>query len=69
MTTIADTDLLVGPKSAHQSVSVSGRHHRSPFSEVRAARRQRALAVVAVCTGIVSVSVAASAAVVLGLGA
>ncbi|MBM7804064.1 hypothetical protein JOE58_003315 [Curtobacterium luteum] len=69
MTTIADTGLLVGPKNAHQSVSFSGRHHRSSFSEVRAARRQRTLAIVAISTGILSVSVAASAAVVIGLGA
>ncbi|PCN49555.1 hypothetical protein Csp2054_00975 [Curtobacterium sp. 'Ferrero'] len=70
MTMIADTDLQVGPKSAHPSVSVSGRrHHRTSFSEVRAARRQRALQLVAISTGLLSVSVAASAAVVIGLGA
>jgi hypothetical protein len=71
VTDISPADLAIAPRTAHDAVSLRrGRHpHRSPFSEVRAARRQHGLQVAAVSTGIVSVTVAASAAIVLSLSA
>lgn len=71
MTSISPADLSIAPTTAHDAVSLRhGRHtHRSPFSEVRAVRRQHSLQVAAVSTGIVSVTVAASAAIVLSLSA
>ncbi|WIB68557.1 MULTISPECIES: hypothetical protein [unclassified Curtobacterium] len=42
---------------------------RSPFTEIREARHQRALVASATVTGIVSVTVASLALVTLGLGA
>lgn len=71
MTTITATDFQVAPRTAHDAVSLrrAGSTHRSPFSEVREARRQHMLQVAAVSTGILSVTVAASAAIVLTLTA
>lgn len=71
MTTITATDFQVAPRTAHDAVSLrrAGATHRSPFSEVREARRQHMLRVAAVSTGILSVTVAASAAIVLTLAA
>ena len=71
MTTITATDFQVAPRTAHDAVSLRRAQHanRSPFSEVREARRQHMLQVAAVSTGILSVTVAASAAVVLTLSA
>jgi hypothetical protein len=69
MTTITATDFQVAPRTAHGAVSRRRTRstHRSPFSEVREARRQHMLQVAAVSTGILSVTVAASAAIVLTL--
>ncbi len=69
MTTITATDFQVAPRTAHDAVSLRRTRstHRSPFSEVREARRQHTLQVAAVSTGILSVTVAASAAIVLTL--
>jgi len=71
MTTITATDFQVAPRTAHDAVSLRRTRstHRSPFSEVREGRRQHMLQVAAVSTGILSVTVAASAAIVLTLSA
>ncbi|MBT2502207.1 hypothetical protein [Curtobacterium sp. ISL-83] len=70
MNAITEPDLSFGPKAAHDAVSHGRRHHhRSTFSEVRAAQHQRTLAIAATATGIASVTIAASAAVLLGLTA
>lgn len=69
MTTITAADFQVAPKAAHDGVGVrrsrAARHNR--FSEVREARRQHVLQLAAVSTGILSVTVAASATIVLTL--
>lgn len=69
MTTITATEFQVAPRTAHDAVSLRRTRftHRSPFSEVREARRQHMLQVAAVSTGILTV--AASAAIVLTLTA
>lgn len=71
MTMITAADLQIAPISAHDAVALRRRRpaQRSPFSEVREARRQHTLQVAAISTGIVSVTAAASAAVVLVLSA
>ncbi|MDP4332436.1 hypothetical protein Q7F20_03575 [Curtobacterium sp. A7_M15] len=71
MTTITATDFQVAPRTSHDAVSLRRTRstHRSPFSEVRDARRQHMLQVAAVSTGILTVTVAASAAIVLTLTA
>ncbi|KTR40378.1 hypothetical protein NS263_07900 [Curtobacterium oceanosedimentum] len=71
MTTITVTDFQVAPRTAHNIVSLRRTRstHSSRFSEVREARRQHTLQVAAVSTGILSVTVAASAAIVLTLAA
>ncbi len=53
MTTITATDFQVAPRTAHDAVSLRRTRstHRSPFSEVREARRQHVLQVAAVSTG------------------
>lgn len=69
MTTITIPDFQLAPKTAHDAVSLRRRRpaQRDPLSEVREARRQHVLQVAAVSTGIASVTLAASAAVVLTL--
>lgn len=67
MTTIA-ADLDTGPTSARHAVSSTSRRGTT-FSEVRQARLQHGLQVAAVTTGLVSVTVAASAAILLGVSA
>ncbi|MCJ1714745.1 hypothetical protein ACLBWP_06640 [Microbacterium sp. M1A1_1b] len=69
--TAAPIESAAGPKAAFDAVAIRARraHHRGTFSEVRDAHRHRALQVAAVSSGIVSVTVLASAAVVLGLSA
>lgn len=69
--TAAPIESAAGPTAAFDAVAIrAGRmHHRSAFSEVRDAQRQRTLQLAAVSSGIVSVTVLASAAVVLGLSA
>jgi hypothetical protein len=64
-------DAVLTPKHAHTAVArrVRCTSERSPFTEVREQARQRTLMVAATTTGIVTVTVAASAAVVIGLGA
>ncbi len=71
MTTITAGDLRVAPSTAHDVVALHRRRpsQRSPFSEVVEARRQHTLQVVAISTGILSVTVASSAAIVLSLSA
>ncbi|WIE74996.1 hypothetical protein [Curtobacterium sp. MCSS17_007] len=71
MTTFTAPDTLMVPSTAHAARSGRSRRvaSRSPFSEVREQARQRTLMLAATATGIVSVTVAASAAVVLGLSA
>ena len=71
MTTITATDFQVAPRTAHDAVSLRRTRstYRSPFSEVREARRQHMLQVAAVSTGIITVTVAASAAIILTLAA
>ncbi|KTR41095.1 hypothetical protein NS263_05515 [Curtobacterium oceanosedimentum] len=71
LTTITAGDLRVAPSTAHDVVALRRRRpsQRSPFSEVVEARRQHTLQVAAVSTGILSVTVAASAAIVLSLSA
>ncbi len=71
MTTITATDFQVAPRTAHDAMSLRRTRstHSSPFSEVREARRQHVLQVAAVSTGILTVTVAASAAIVLTLTA
>lgn len=74
MTTIA-AHLHTGPETARSAVSATpARSHASVagdvvFSEVRQARLQHGLQVAAVTTGLFSVTVAASAAILLGLSA
>lgn len=68
MTTIA-ADLDTGPTSARHAVSSTSRRRGTTFSEVRQARLQHGLQVAAVATGLVSVTVAASAAILLGVSA
>ncbi|WIJ45540.1 hypothetical protein [Curtobacterium citreum] len=70
MTTITAADFQVAPRTAHDAVSLRRTPHanRSPFSEVREARRQHVLQVAAVSTGILSVTVTV-AAIVLTLAA
>ena len=62
---------ISAPKQAFEATSVTSRRnrHRGGFSELRDAQRQRTLQIAAVSTGIVSVSVLASATAVLGLSA
>lgn len=68
--TAAPIESATGPKAAFDAVAIRARaHHRSPFSEVRDAQRHRALQFAAIGSGVVSVTVLASAAVVLGLSA
>lgn len=74
MTTVTATPIesAAGPKAAFDAVVIRTRRahqHRSTFSEVRDAQRQRTLQLAAISSGIVSVTVLASAAVVLGLSA
>lgn len=71
VTTITAPDLQLAPTSAHDVVSLrrTPTDKRCPFSEVREARRQHTLQVAAISTGIVTVTVAASAAVILALSA
>lgn len=66
MTTIA-ADLDTGPTSARHAVSSTSRRRGAAFSEVRQARLQHGLQVAAVTTGLVSMTVAASAAILLGI--
>lgn len=64
--TIIAADLDTGPKTAR----AAGTGRTTPrFSEVVEARRQRGLQVAAVSTGLLSVTVAASAAILMGLSA
>ncbi|WP_439692424.1 hypothetical protein ACRQ4B_16225 [Curtobacterium sp. SP.BCo] len=69
MTTITIPELQLAPTSAHDAVSLRRRRsaQRDPLTEVIETRRQHALQVAAVSTGIASVTLAASAAVVLTL--
>ncbi len=73
MTAVTATPVhpISAPKQAFEATLASGRRnrHRGGFSELRDAQRQRTLQIAAVSTGIVSVSVLASAAAVLGLSA
>ncbi|PZF57245.1 hypothetical protein DEJ23_07020 [Curtobacterium sp. MCSS17_008] len=71
MTTFTTPDALLNASSASAALAPRTRRsaQRSPFSEVREQARQRTLMLAATATGIVSVTVAASAAVVLGLSA
>lgn len=70
MTTITAPNMLA-PKYSDTAVARAGRHsgRRSQFSEVREQARQRTLMIAATATGILSVTVAASAAAVITLGA
>ncbi len=70
MTTVTAPDVML-PTTAHTALARRARHAslHSPFSEVREQARQRALMMAATATGIVSVTVAASAALVIGLSA
>lgn len=70
MTTFTAPDTLL-PSTARTALARRTRRAsmRSPFSEVREQARQRTLMMTATATGIVSVTVAASAAIVLGLSA
>ncbi|AIV40016.1 MULTISPECIES: hypothetical protein [unclassified Curtobacterium] len=64
--TIIATDLDTGPTTAR----AAGIGRTTPrFAEVVEARRQRGLQIAAVSTGLLSVTVAASAAILLGLSA
>ncbi len=72
--TITAAEVHTGPRTARDAVSSAARRAAGSgagpvFSEVRAARRLHGLQVAAVTTGLVSVTVAASAAIVLGLSA
>ncbi|MBT1675594.1 hypothetical protein [Curtobacterium aurantiacum] len=72
MTTFTTTESGLEPRHARTAVARRARcvSERSPFTEVREQARMRALMVAATTTGIVSVTAAASAAVVvIGLGA
>lgn len=72
MTTITASDLQVAPTTAHDAVSLLRRRRpaqRDPFTEVLESRRQHTLQVAAVTSGILSVTVAASAAIILTLSA
>jgi len=72
MTTFTTTESGLEPRHARTAVARRVRcvSERSPFTEVREQARMRALMVAATTTGIVSVTAAASAAVVvIGLGA
>ena len=73
--TITAAEVHTGPRTARDAVSSAARRRAAGsgadpvFSEVREARRLHGLQVAAVTTGLVSVTVAASAAIVLGLSA
>ncbi|MFK4483998.1 MULTISPECIES: hypothetical protein [unclassified Curtobacterium] len=73
MTTVtaAPVHPISAPEYAFEAASAQSRRnrHRGTFSELRDAQRQRTLQIAAVTTGIVSVSVLASAAAVIGLSA
>lgn len=71
MTAITAPDTLLVPSTTHAASTTRSRRMvlRSPFSEVREHARQRTLMIAATATCIVSVTVAASAAIVLGLSA
>ncbi|MFZ7089332.1 hypothetical protein [Curtobacterium sp. RRHDQ10] len=71
MSTISATEFQAAPTVAHDAVSLRWRREaqHSLFSEIREAHRQHALQVAALSTGILGVTVAASAAVVLALTA
>ncbi|PYY46224.1 hypothetical protein [Curtobacterium sp. MCBD17_023] len=67
MTTITAPQTPLAAK--RPSFAASRASQRSPFTEVQEQARQRTLMILATATGILSVTVAASAAVVLGLSA
>lgn len=71
MTAFTAPDTVFVPKHAPTAVSRQGRRatQRTAFSELREQARQRTLMIVAVTVGIVSVTAAASAAVLVGLAA
>jgi hypothetical protein len=71
VTTLTAPDTISIPKNAHTAVSGQDRRaaQRSAFSELREQAHQRTLMVIAVAVGIASVTVAASAAVLVGLAA
>jgi hypothetical protein len=71
VTTFTAPDTMLAPKLAHAAVSRQDLRaaQRTTFTEVREQARQRTLMVVAVAVGIASVTVAASAAVLVGLAA
>lgn len=68
MTTITAPETTLAAKRSAFAAS-HRTSQRSPFTEVQEQARQRTLMILATATGILSVTVAASAAVVLGLAA